>query len=133
MSYTIDFTDKPNNPGGITVEDQTINDEKSLKFVGKNYTGYAKVIAENFLHLLENFASSTPPSNPVAGQLWYFTDKANDPSQPQLLIYDGAGTWQPAGNVKRKTSAPSNEESVTGDLWVDTTNQQLYLFLFYSI
>lgn len=128
MSYTIDFTDKPNNPGGITVEDQTINDEKSLKFVGKNYTGYAKVIAENFLHLLENFASSTPPSNPVAGQLWYFTDKANDPSQPQLLIYDGAGTWQPAGNVKRKTSAPSNDESVTGDLWVDTTNQQLYLF-----
>lgn len=128
MSYTIDFTDKPNNPGGITVADQTINDEKSLKFVGKNYTGYAKVIAENFLHLLENFASSEPPSNPVAGQLWYFTDKANDPSQPQLLIYDGAGTWQPAGNVKRKTSAPSNEESVTGDLWVDTTNQQLYLF-----
>ncbi len=128
MSYTIDFTDKPNNPGGITVADQTINDEKSIKFVGKNYTGYAKVIAENFLHLLENFASSTPPSNPVAGQLWYFTDKANDPSQPQLLIYDGAGTWQPAGNVKRKTSAPTNAESVTGDLWVDTTNQQLYLF-----
>ena len=58
MSYTIDHSDKPNY-GSITVEDQTINQEKSISFVGKNYTGYAKVIAEDFLHLLENFAKAT--------------------------------------------------------------------------
>ena len=51
MSYKIDFTDIPNNPTGITVEDQSLNAEKSIDFVGKNYTGYAKVIAESFLHL----------------------------------------------------------------------------------
>ncbi len=47
MSYQIDHTDKANY-GSITVEDQTINNETSLSFVGKNYTGYAKTLAENF-------------------------------------------------------------------------------------
>jgi microcystin-dependent protein len=127
MSYTINFTDAPNNPGGITVEDQSINENKSIKFIGKNYTGYAKVIAENFLHLLENFAKAEAPNNPVIGQLWYDTDSNNDPSQPQLLVYDGTN-WQPAGTVKKKSSQPLASESVIGDLWVDTANQQLYLW-----
>jgi microcystin-dependent protein len=126
MSYTIDFTDKPNN-GSITVEDQTVNAEKDIKFVGKNYTGYAKVIAENFLHLLENFTSDIEPGNPVKGQLWYFSDSTADvdTAQPQLKVYDGTN-WQPAGGIKKSASAPA--ESVVGDLWVDTSNQQLYLW-----
>jgi microcystin-dependent protein len=126
MSYTIDFTDKPNN-GSITVDDQTVNAEKDIKFVGKNYTGYAKVIAENFLHLLENFTADSEPSNPVKGQLWYFSDSTADPdtAQPQLKVYDGTN-WQPAGGIKKSASTPA--QSVVGDLWVDTANQQLYLW-----
>ncbi len=126
MSYQIDHTDKPNY-GSITVEDQTVNIEKSIGFVGKNYTGYAKVVAENFLHILENFASPTAPSNPVAGQLWYDTNINSSPSQPQLKVYDGTN-WVPAGNVKKASSAPSANQTVIGDLWVDTANQQLYLW-----
>jgi len=124
MSYTIDFTDKPNN-GSITVEDQTVNAEKDIKFVGKNYTGYAKVIAENFLHLLENFAKATAPANPVIGQLWYDTNIINNPAQPQLKVWDGTG-WVAAGNVTKKLVRPTT--AVIGDLWVDTGNQQLYLW-----
>ena len=67
MSYEIDRSDKTNY-GSITVADQTINQETSLGFVGKNYTGYAKSLAENFLHLLENFAKATAPTNPIIGQ-----------------------------------------------------------------
>ena len=52
MSYQIDHSDQANY-GSITVADQSINQETSLSFVGKNYTGYAKSLAENFLHLLE--------------------------------------------------------------------------------
>ena len=126
MSYTIDFTDRPNN-GSITVEDQTVNLEKDISFVGKNYTGYAKIIAENFLHLLENFASASEPGNPVVGQLWYDTDVDNDPAQPQLKIYDGTN-WQPAGSLKKAASVPEASSSIVGDLWVDTANQQLYLW-----
>jgi microcystin-dependent protein len=129
MSYEIDRTDKPNY-GSITVEDQTINVETSLGFVGKNYTGYSKVLAENFLHLLEHFASATAPVNPIIGQLWYDTDSDNNPPQPQLKIctVDGGGitSWVAAGNVTKKTLQPTT--AVIGDLWVDTANQQLYLW-----
>ena len=46
MSYKIDYSDQANY-GSITVADQSINQETSLSFVGKNYTGYAKSLAEN--------------------------------------------------------------------------------------
>jgi len=124
MPYQINFTDVTNY-GSITVEDQTVNQETSLQFVGKNYTGYAKIFGENFLHLLENFAKSTAPSNPVIGQIWYDTNTIANPPQPQLKVYDGT-SWVPAGNVKKNLSQPI--DSVIGDLWVDTTNQQLYLW-----
>ena len=64
MAYQISHTDATNY-GSITVADQEINQETSLGFVGKNYTGYAKTFGENFLHLLENFAKATAPTNPV--------------------------------------------------------------------
>ena len=62
MPYKVTFTEttNPAKPP-INVEDQSLNTEKSLSFVGKNYAGYAPVIAENFLHLLENFAKNLPP------------------------------------------------------------------------
>lgn len=126
MTYSIDHSDKPNY-GSITVEDQTINTETSLKFVGKNYTGYASALAENFLHLLENFAKATPPTNPIVGQLWYDTNVTSDPAQPQLKVWDGT-TWTAAGNVKKSVTRPGASNSVVGDLWVDTANQQLYLW-----
>ena len=120
MSYQVRFTDTTKTP--LTVEDQTINSEKSLQFVGKNYAGYSKYIAENFLHLLENFAKSTAPGNPITGQLWFNTTTG---SENQLKVYNGT-SWVAAGNVKKSTTAPTT--SVLGDLWVDTDNQQLHLY-----
>ena len=120
MSYQVNFTDTTKTP--ITVDDQTLNSEKSVQFVGKNYAGYSQVIAENFLHLLENFARATPPSNPVAGQLWYDTRVGIN---NQLKIWDSTA-WVAAGSVKKDTATPTT--SVIGDLWVNTTTQQLYLF-----
>ena len=72
MSYTIKYTETNNvQKPDIVVGDQTINQELSLRFVGKNYVGYAQIIAENFLHLLENSAKNSAPTAPVEGQLWY--------------------------------------------------------------
>lgn len=124
MSYEIDRTDKINY-GSITVADQSVNQETSLSFVGKNYTGYARSIAENFLHLLENFAAASAPTNPIIGQLWYDTNITSNPPQPQLKVWDGT-KWVAAGNVTKKTVKPTT--GVIGDLWVDTANQQLYLW-----
>ena len=129
MSYNISYTD-PNVPGrtDIVVPDQSLEtDRTSLTFVGKNFPSYAKFIGENFLHLLENFASETAPTNPTIGQLWYDTDKSSAPRQPQLRIWDGT-TWAEAGGIKKGVSRPAVENSILGDLWVDLANQQLYMF-----
>jgi microcystin-dependent protein len=122
MAYEIRYTDSVNK-GIITVEDGTINDETSIVFVGRNYTGYGQVFAENFLHLLENFANSTAPLRPVEGQLWYDTSVGVD----QLKIYDGTN-WVAAGGLKKANSEPAVANSTAGDLWVNTESQQLYLF-----
>ena len=122
MAYTVNFTDVVNK-GSLTVDDGTVNQQTSLALPGRNTTSYGTIIAENFLHLLENFAKNTSPANPVEGQLWYDTTVGVD----QLKIYDGT-QWVASGGLKKALTQPLAGESVVGDLWVDTDNQQLYLF-----
>lgn len=45
----------------------------SLTLTGKGVNNYGEIQQENFLRLMENFASAEPPSNPTIGQLWYNT------------------------------------------------------------
>lgn len=122
MTYSVTYTES-NNPAKppITVSDGTVNNEKSLSFVGQNYTGYAPVIANNFLHLLENFANSSAPTNPVQGQLWY------DTNDNLLKVWDSTD-WTPTGSIKKQDTEPFTSASSVGDLWADTKRQQLYLF-----
>ena len=122
MAYTISFTDAVNK-GTITIEDNTVNNETSVNFPGKNTTSYGTVIAENFLHILENFANSSAPLRPIEGQLWFDTTAGVN----QLKVYDGAN-WVASGGLKKAINQPSASESISGDLWVDTNAQQLYLF-----
>jgi microcystin-dependent protein len=123
MTYQVTYTETTNpTKVPITVADQSLNTQTSITFVGKNYAGYAPVVATDMLHMLENFASPTSPLNPVQGQLWY------DNGNSILKVFDGAGNWNAAGAVKKAGTAPSVVSSVAGDLWVDTTNSQLYLF-----
>lgn len=124
MPYQVKFTEttNPAKPS-LTVADQSINQETSLQFPGKNYAGYAPIIAENFLHLLENFAKNSAPANPVQGQLWY----DNSAGENILKVYDGTG-WTPAGAVKKSSTEPNVANSLRGDLWVDTENQQVYVY-----
>jgi microcystin-dependent protein len=124
MAYQVTFTDatNPAKPS-ITVEDQALNTQTSLNFVGKNYAGYAPEIAKSFLHLLENFANNTAPSNPVEGQLWY----DNSTGVSLLKVFDGT-IWTAAGSIKKAGTVPAAANSNPGDLWVDTTTAQLYVF-----
>jgi len=67
MAYTINKY----NGTTVTVADDTLNVETSLRLVGKDYIGYGEAIAQNSVSLLENFASETAPSNPIEGQHWW--------------------------------------------------------------
>lgn len=119
MSYKVNFTDQ--DKPAIEVFDNTSSLDTSLTFPGRNVVGYGQIIAENFLHLLENFASATKPVNPVEGQLWY------DAESGVLQLWDSTD-WKSASNIQKGPSEPSVEESRVGELWVDTTNQQLRIF-----
>jgi hypothetical protein len=125
--YIIKYSDE--NNGSIVVYQQTEDTTTSLKLIGRNSPNYGQGIAENFLHLLENFSSPIPPTNPIEGQLWYDT---SDPSAKKLKINDGAAsgyTWYPASGVHQADVAPSNIKK--GDIWVDT--QALYLKIWNGI
>jgi microcystin-dependent protein len=127
MTYSINFTDKINkNP--IVVNDSSINTQTNLQFPGRNARGYGIAIAENFLHLLENFArdnnapgTQTGEGNAVVGQLWY--DSAA--GVKSLKVFDGQ-IWKPVGVAKNDILPTLG--NIKGDLTVDTTKQQLYLW-----
>ena len=69
MAYTIVKSD------GVvltSIADGTINTSStSLGLPGRNYAGYGQTLDTNQVHILENFAASTPPANPLRGQLWF--------------------------------------------------------------
>jgi len=119
MPYTVNFTDNEKTP--ITVFDNTSSTDTSLTFPGRNVTGYGQIIAENFLALLENFASPSAPVNPQEGQIWY------DSTNGVLMLWDNTA-WKAASGIQKGPTAPDVPTSKVGELWVDTTNQQLRIF-----
>ena len=118
MAYIVNKTNSSASPNQYTVQDAVLNTQTDLSLVGKGYAGYGEVIAENFLHLLENFSNTSAPSKPVTGQLWY--DETNN----KLKVYDGS--FKPVGGAEYSAEAPSGQ--VTGDLWIDSDTQQLYFY-----
>lgn len=90
MSYIIN-----NSRGQViaVVADGTVNTTATdLTLVGRGLTDYGTYENENYVYLLENFANSSAPLQPVLGQLWY--DSAND----LLSVYDGTNSWAALAN-----------------------------------
>ena len=79
MAYTINSNDRQ-----IVIEDGTINTETPLSLIGRDYFGYGTEIAQNFVDLMQNFAGSTAPSDPITGTAWY------DTAQRSLKLWTGS-------------------------------------------
>ena len=116
MSYQLNRTD-----GTILtdlIDGQIDTESTNLTLVGRNYSGYGEAFNENFIKLLENFANTAAPSNPLAGQVWW------DTSEQRLKVYDGS-VWKASGGPYVQNTRP---QMVAGDLWIDNLNNQVYAY-----
>lgn len=120
MPYVIT---KTNGQTLTVIEDAELDiDSTSLGLIGKNYAGYGLVIDQNFVQILENFASPSQPENVLQGQLWF----NSAPSNRKLNVcYDGVN-FKSIANLSVKESVPAG--STAGDLWWDSANGQLNVF-----
>lgn len=116
MAYTIVKSD-----GTIltTIADGTINTTStSLGLPGRNYAGYGQQLDTNFVHLVENFADSTVPPNPIRGQLWYNTDNNTMYVCPQNGE-SNAAAWLALTSTSSGGSTSFGEVTVTGNVQSD--------------
>jgi hypothetical protein len=117
MAYQINKTD-----GTIvaTVADGQVDSiSTDITLIGKNYSGFGEALNENFIKLLENFSSTTQPTNPIKGQIWF------DGTENKLKVYSGTAF------VPVSSATISNTQPTTlgvGDLWFNDTQKQLYFF-----
>ena len=116
MAYTINKTDGTTL---ATITDGTIDNSTSLILFGKSYSGFGEALNENLVKLLENSASTSTPSAPIKGELWF------DANTNQLKVYDGS-SWKLSGGAKTSATAPTSPAA--GDLWMDTDDDQVYIY-----
>ena len=117
MAYTINKSD-----GTIlaSVPDGQLDQfSTDLTLIGKNYSGFGEAFNENLVKLLENFADTSAPENPISGQLWF------DTTELKLKVYSGTG-FVPVSSATISESQPSDLGA--GDLWFNNVDNQLYFF-----
>ena len=116
MAYTINKTD-----GTVvtTITDGTVDNTTSVQLFGKSFSGFGEGLNENLVKLLENSASTSAPTAPLKGELWF------DTSTGQLKVYDGT-SFKPSAGAKSQASAPTSPSA--GDLWHDSDDDQLYIY-----
>lgn len=116
MSYRINKTN-----GDLILElsdGQIDNTTTDVTLVGRNYRGFGEIFNENFIKIVENFASTASPNAPLQGQLWY------DTSQERLRIYNGT-EFRTAGSPIVSSTRPS---LVAGDIWIDSANRKMFFY-----
>ena len=131
MPFTLNFTDPtkitsvsvPDMPPGINTTDTSLN------LIGRGYPNYGQKTAENFLHLLENFANKSAPTNPIQGQLWF--DNSTDSLRLKINTTATGQQWAPAGGVWQQPVDPTFTATnlvSPGDLWVNTNHSILNIY-----
>jgi hypothetical protein len=117
MAYTI------NNYDGttlLTLPDGTIDQvTTSVTLIGKNVSAYGQYYNDNLISMLQHFASNgTQPQSPLVGQLWY------NKIDGRIYVYNIDNIFKPIAAAQVSPTVPPL--SNIGDLWIDTTNKQLF-------
>jgi hypothetical protein len=104
MTY---FVNKTNGTAIIIPDGTKDTTSTSLVLLGRLASNYGENQNENFVRLLENFAFSNSPTNPITGLLWY------DTANTVIKVYDSVSSqWKSVGSNIQGNSA------ITGNLTV---------------
>jgi len=103
----------------VSVPNSTINTTTtSLGLIGQNSVNFGLALNENFVYLLQNFSSSTPPSSPIQGQIWYNSITS------VMNFYDG-NQWQ-------VLSPPFDGDAGTAQVMITSVTPQVEVLVFFS-
>lgn len=103
-----------------TVDEGTVNTtDTDVALIGKNYLQYGEIVNENFIKLLENFASYNAPTRPLAGQIWY--DKVSE----QIKVYNGTEFKLSSPII---ISDPYPDNPSVGDMLYRPTGKQMFFW-----
>jgi hypothetical protein len=131
MSYILNRT---NGDALVTVNDNTVNSEYALTFIGKNYVAYGEKVDENFLRLLENNANSSAPdglgvtNKPVVGQTFYNTTNKTLNFCYAEAVGAVAAKFKKIAVSNSGGTQPDAAASTVGDIWWDSTNGVLKVY-----
>ena len=115
MTYSVQNTDGSKT---INVAASQVNSAFSIALVGRNVSGYGQYFVQNAIRHLENFASTSAPSDDqlLEGQIWY------DKGEEIIRVYDGA-SWRRASITVSATAPTDGVES--GTAYYDTVDDKL--------
>lgn len=129
MAYTLS---KSNGSTLLVLSDGVVDQSvTSINLIGKNVSNFGDAQNENFLHLLENFATNIQPRSPIQGQIWF--DTTDNILRP--MVHDGTN-WRPLAVSVYHTTATdvlSNAGGANiaacrpGDFWFDSNRKQLHV------
>lgn len=121
MTYQITFT----NGNVYSVLGPGVIDSKlggtpgSISLFGPSTTNYGQMVANNFIRLLENSASSQAPTYPIAGQIWWNT-------ATNVLSYFDGNKFKPCSSSMLGPTPPVSP--LDGDQWWNTGTNQLNIY-----
>jgi hypothetical protein len=105
INYTLSWSDPTFKSSFILGGGQVDSSTTSLELTGYGVINWGEKVQENLLHLLENFASKTPPTNQTIGQLWF------DVNAQVVKVWNGS-QWQ--------NSAGNSQNAIYGSLSADS-------------
>lgn len=113
----------------VDLDNEIIDTEtiSGIGLIGRLTANYGETQSNNFVHLVENFASKNFPENPLKGQLCY---KLEDDGEGSLFVCVDSGLpeWKKLPLVIVSTAKPVDGNYVSGDMWYDTTKHSFNMY-----
>lgn len=127
-TYVVNFQSNgtetsPSIPGKTSIslpKNTTNSTSTSVTLTGMGTALYGEIQQENFIKLLENFASKTAPLHPTVGQIWF------DTTVNKMKVYDINQFWYEIGNALTVSNV-TPPGTAPGRLWFNTDDSILYL------